>query len=90
MIGTAWQKRVLALRREQRDMLRRGWEFIGEGGGRLWELSRGSRIGYRVVAAQPSLDGLGVWVLVQDTAAIDAKRRHDLWEWEGSPGLLTP
>lgn len=66
MIGTDWQKRVLALRRERRDMAKRGWEFVGEGGGKLWELARGSRIGHRVVAAQPSLDGLGVWVLIQE------------------------
>ena len=57
-------RRVLAYRRHAREMARAGWEYVGEGGGHLWQLVRGSRRGQRIVAATPALDGLGVWVLI--------------------------
>jgi hypothetical protein len=66
MIETAWQKEVLAQRRERRDMLKAGWEWVSEGGGALWELHRGFRIGYRIVEAKVGRSGLGVWVKVED------------------------
>lgn len=65
MIGTSWQKAVLAARRERRDMEKAGWEYLGEGGGKIWELVRGSRVGKRIVEAKVAIDGHGVWVLVR-------------------------
>lgn len=64
MIEAAWQKQVLAVRREHRDMPKSGWEYVGEGGGKLWELYRGGRSGQKIVAASVAKDGLGVWVKV--------------------------
>lgn len=66
MIGSAWQKELLATRREQRAMLKAGWEWVGEGGGKLWELERGPRMGHRIVAAQIGRNGRGVWVQVAE------------------------
>lgn len=64
MIGTDWQKKVLAGRRERRDMEKAGWERVGEGGGKLWELNRGGRIGQRIVDVKIALDGTSLWVRV--------------------------
>lgn len=66
MIKSDWQKRVLAARRDRRDRIKEGWEFVGEGGGKLWELYRGCRIGYRITDVRISADGLGVWIKTAD------------------------
>jgi hypothetical protein len=64
MIGTQWQKDVLSGRRESREMTKAGWEYVGEGGGRLWELVRGPRQAHRIVEARISSGGKGVWVKI--------------------------
>lgn len=62
MIGTEFQKQVLACRRDRRDRTRDGWEYVGEGGGMLWELYRGSRTRQRIVDVAIAVDGLGLWI----------------------------
>jgi hypothetical protein len=61
-------RRRLAVRREQRKMKALGWEYVGEGGGKLWELYRGGRVGHRIVGAAVDITGLGIWVLVKEGA----------------------
>jgi len=62
-------RRYLQCRREGRDMSAADWEYVSEGGGKLWELHRGGRMGYRIVDAKVSCNGLGVWVLIQGEKA---------------------
>lgn len=66
---TARTRDWLACRRDRRDMIRQGWEYVGEGGGRLWELYRGGRSGHRIVEAKVARDGMGIWVLIEDHSA---------------------
>ena len=62
---TARTRRILQYRREVRAMRKAGWEYVGEGGGSLWELVRGYRLGHQIVAAKVACDGLGVWVKIE-------------------------
>lgn len=64
MVTTA-TRRILALRREQRDMPRQGWELVGEGGGRLWELVRGGRWNCRIVDVRVAACGKALWIRVE-------------------------
>ena len=59
---TETTKRVLASRREERDLMADGWEFVGEGGGKLWELNRGGRWNHVIKEVRISVDGKGLWV----------------------------
>ena len=43
-----------------------GWEEVGEGGGRLWELHRGYRTGHRIVDARITPDGMSMLVKIID------------------------
>lgn len=54
----------LARRREERDMLRDGWEYVGEGGGKLWELYRGARLDCIITETKIAVGGKAVWVRV--------------------------
>lgn len=56
----------LQCRRHNNQMRKDGWEYIGEGGGDLWKIYRGDRIGWKIIAAQPSCDGMGIWVKYKD------------------------
>lgn len=67
MLETAFSKEAIRIRRDRRDREREGWEFVGEGGGRLWELYRGYRIGYRITEARVSACGRGIWIKTADT-----------------------
>lgn len=69
MIEKAWQKTALRIRRDKRDRERNGWEYVGEGGGRLWELCRGSRIGYKITDVAIAADGVGLWIKTEDQFA---------------------
>jgi hypothetical protein len=53
---------ALAFRRDVRDMTAAGFEKVGEGGGRLWELNRGGRFMHRIVECKISVCGKAVWV----------------------------
>lgn len=59
---TKFARAALAVRKDCRDRERAGYEFVGEGGGRLWELERGRRIGHRIVEVHISACGRGLWV----------------------------
>jgi hypothetical protein len=71
MIEQAWQKRMLRVARERRDMPKAGWEFVGEGGGKLWELERGWRIKHEIRDVKISACGKGVWVKIEQRPAGD-------------------
>ncbi len=53
---------ALAIRRDRRTMERGGWEFVGEGGGRLWELYRGGRGDHRIVDVRIAACGRALWI----------------------------
>lgn len=59
-------KRALHTRRETRDMLAAGWERVGAGGGRLWELDGGCRIGWIITDVRIAADGLSLWIKTRD------------------------
>lgn len=43
-----------------------GWEEIGEGGGKIWELYRGFRTSHRIVDARIAPDGKSIFVKIVD------------------------
>lgn len=66
---------ALAWRRQRRDLLKEGYEFLGEGGGKIWQLNRGARWDHQIVDAIISECGKGVYVKcepVQPTGTIHA------------------
>lgn len=56
---------ILAYRRQERDLTRRGYEQITckWGVGELWQLDRGSRCDWRLKDAILGVDGKSVYVL---------------------------
>ncbi|EON13443.1 hypothetical protein [Pandoraea sp. SD6-2] len=66
MIVTDYTRHLLAYRKEERDMLRAGWESVGEGGGRLWELKRGWRWGHRITDVRIAVDCKSLWVKIEE------------------------
>lgn len=60
---------ALAIRREHRDLTKGGWEHVDERGGRLWELHRGGRLGWRIVECKISADGRTLWVKTEKPEA---------------------
>lgn len=65
MINSQFQKDALAYRREARDMTKAGYERVGEGGGLLWQLERGCRIGHKIVDVRIALRGTSVWCKIE-------------------------
>jgi hypothetical protein len=65
MLVTDRTKRVLEARRFQRRMSAAGFERLGEGGGRLWEIYRGGRCGQRITQAVIEPGGMAVWVKIE-------------------------
>lgn len=59
---TEFTRDALAYRKEDRDMKRDGWERVGEGGGKLWELYRGFRWNHAITQCKISVDGKSVWI----------------------------
>jgi len=64
---TECSKRALRNRRFHRDMMARGYEEVGERGGKLWEIYRGGRMGSRIVDAVVAPHGLSVYVRIAAT-----------------------
>ena len=62
MLESQRSKEIIAVRRDMRDRKRDGYEYLGEGGGAIWELSRGSRWNHVITEAIIAKDGKGVWV----------------------------
>lgn len=61
---TRFTRNALAFRRQKRDLLAKGFEFVPEGGA-LWELHRGCRIGHRITDAVIAADGKSLYVKVE-------------------------
>ena len=57
-------RRILKHRRHSRDMIKDGWERVDDGGGMLWEINRGYRLGQKILACQISLCGTFLWVKI--------------------------
>jgi hypothetical protein len=62
MLESATSKRIIAVRRDIRNRKRDGYEYLGEGGGKIWELYRGCRYNHVITEAIIAVDGKGVWV----------------------------
>jgi len=53
---------ALKVRRDMRDHLKDGWEFVSEGGGNLWQLYRGGRTNEKIIAVEISACGKAIWI----------------------------
>ena len=62
MLESQRSKDIIAVRRDMRDRKRGGYEYLGEGGGNIWELYRGYRYNHVITEAIIAVDGKGVWV----------------------------
>lgn len=58
-------RRALAIRRDCRDRLRDGWEFVGERGGSLCELYRGYRYDHKITEVRIAACGKAFWIKTQ-------------------------
>lgn len=65
MLITEFSKRAIAARREERQMRTAGYERVGEGGGELWQLYRGARVGHIITDARIAADQISVWVKIE-------------------------
>ncbi len=59
---TAHTARVLAARRMRKRLIADGYEEVGEGGGKLWELHRGYRYGHIITDVKVGPDGKSVFI----------------------------
>ena len=66
MIVTELTRARLSYRREVRDRHKGGWEYVGDGGGKLWEIDRGYRWRCIITDVSISKDGKGLWVKIKD------------------------
>lgn len=66
---TQFTRVTLAVRREKRDLPKDGWEYVGENGGRLWELHRGYRYRHRIVEVRIAYDGKGLWMKAAESSS---------------------
>lgn len=65
MIVTEHTKFILAIARQRRDLYAKGYEEVGENGGKLWELYRGARCNHRITDAVVAVHGKSVYVKVE-------------------------
>jgi hypothetical protein len=61
-------------RRTRRTLLAHGFEEVGEGGGRLWELYRGARIGFKITDVRIAPEGRSVFVKITDANPMPAQQ----------------
>lgn len=66
---TDFTKGALTVRRERRDMAKAGWEFVGEDGGKLWELEREGRYTHRIADVKIAACGKALWVKIEPRAS---------------------
>lgn len=66
MLESDFSKLARRVRTDNRDMPKHGWEKVGEGGGNLWELNRGCRIGHKIVDVRIAADGVSLWIKTED------------------------
>lgn len=62
---TDYTRERLRCLRERKKLLAAGYEEIGEGGGRLWDLYRGVRYDCRIVDAVVAPEGKTVFVKIE-------------------------
>ena len=65
MLVSDLTRRAHAYRKMARDLLGKGWEEVGEGGGKLWELYRGYRTDYRIVDVKIAPGGKSLFVKIE-------------------------
>jgi hypothetical protein len=63
---TEFTKGRLACERDEREMTAAGYERVGEGGGALWELYRGARVGHVITDVKIAKDGISLWIKTED------------------------
>lgn len=68
--------KILSIRRERRDMLKAGWEFVGEDGGNLWQLYRGGRYRERIYDVKIAACGMALWIKTCPIEQCDALTKH--------------
>jgi hypothetical protein len=66
LLSSETAKRIRRVRTDNRNMAKQGWEKVGEDGGNLWELNRGSRIGHRITDVRIAADGVSLWIKTED------------------------
>ena len=59
---------ALKVRREAKRMQADGWERVGEGGGKLWELHRGGRWREIITEVKIAADGKSLWIRTGEPA----------------------
>lgn len=57
-------RKVLSYRRTIRDLKRDGFEEVGEGGGKLWQIYRGGRQGQKIRDVRIAPDGMSLFVKI--------------------------
>lgn len=57
-------KDALSARRQRRELLAVGYEEVGEGGGRLWEIYRGGRVGHKIRDVVIGKHGMSIYVRI--------------------------
>lgn len=59
---TEFTRHALAVRRDERDALKQGFEMVGENGGKLWELYRGGRYQHKITDVRIAKSGKALWI----------------------------
>jgi hypothetical protein len=59
---TTLTRKTLKYRRQKRDLLKNGYEEVGERGGKLWELYRGWRHNHVIVSVKISENGKSLFI----------------------------
>lgn len=77
MIVTEWTRECLHYRRTVKKWLAEGYEQVGECGGNLWQLYRGSRQHCRIIDARVAPDGMSVYVKIEPTTKLEPKTAAD-------------
>jgi len=67
MIVSEFTKSTLKIRRDRRDMIASGWEFVSDSGGKLWELHRGYRRSHVISDVKIAACGKALWIKTQKT-----------------------
>lgn len=73
MLVTEVTRRNLNIRREKRDLPRDGWDYVYEGGGPLWELTRGCRISHAITDVRIAACGKALWIKTADVTSSGTK-----------------
>lgn len=64
MLVTPFTKKALSYRRVIKGWKSEGFEEVGEGGGMLWQIRRGCRVGQVIREVRIAPDGMSVFVRI--------------------------